>query len=54
VRIFSLALVAAEFLAIFAKMLQNISGTHAATWQQKRAADFPPLQQMSLFTNKLL
>jgi hypothetical protein len=25
-------------------MLQNLAGTNAATWQQKLAADFPPLE----------
>jgi hypothetical protein len=26
--------------------LQNISGNHAATWQQKPTADFPSLEKM--------
>ncbi len=44
---FSLALVVVEFLAIlwfFTKLkLQNISGSYAATWWQKLAADIPSL-----------
>jgi hypothetical protein len=39
VLIFSIAPRAVELLTI-SKKLQNISGTHAATWGQKLAADF--------------
>ncbi len=51
--IFSRASVVAQLLTtllVFAKQkLQNISGTHAATWQQKLAADIPSLRMLYIF-----
>jgi hypothetical protein len=57
VHIFSLASMVIEFLAIlrfFTKKyyLQNISGNHAATWQQKLAAYFPSLNMVKMFPGK--
>ena len=50
--IFILALVFVELFAIFQSFtkskLQNISGTHDATWWLKLAADFPSLNALSM------
>jgi hypothetical protein len=48
---FSLASAVAELLTIILLFftilkLKNISGTYAATWQQKLAADIPSLEEI--------
>ncbi len=55
VLIFYQALAVVEFLAILwffsESKLQNISGNHAATWQQKLVADFPSLGVHQIHVN---
>jgi hypothetical protein len=55
--IFILALVVVEYLAIlgfFNKYkFQNITGNHAATWEQKLAADFSSFYKTSPFVSSV-